>query len=189
MRIGLFFGSFNPVHTGHLIMASTILNEFPLARIWFVVSPQNPLKQNTSLLEAEKRLMLVEKAIINDPRFETSNIEFELPQPSYTIDTLYNFEKQYPEHHFYLIMGSDSFLQLKRWKSYEALIKKDIIVYQRPGFLIPDDLSCPNIVFVKSSLLDISATEIRALIRSGKSIKYLVPGIVEQLIDSQSLYK
>src|SRR6478609_2560108 len=105
MKIGLFFGSFNPVHTGHLIIANTILNELPLTKIWFVVSPQNPLKENASLLAAEKRPMLVEKAIGNDSRFETSDVEFTLPLPSYTIDTLYYFEKQYPEHHFYLIMG------------------------------------------------------------------------------------
>jgi len=189
MKIGLLFGSFNPVHTGHLIIANTVLNELAFSKIWFVVSPQNPLKENASLLAAEKRLMLVEKAINNDSRFASSDAEFTLPLPSYTIDTLHYFEKQYPEHHFYLIMGSDSFLQLKKWKDYETLIKKDIIVYQRPGFSMQEESIPVNVIVIKSPLLNISATEIRTLVKTGKSIKYLVPEIVKQLIDNQSFYK
>lgn len=189
MKIGLFFGSFNPLHTGHLVIANTVLNELPLARIWFVVSPQNPLKENTSLLAAEKRKLLVEKAIAGDPRFIASDAEFSLPIPSYTIDTLHYLEKQCPEHHYYILMGSDSFLQLEKWKGYEALVRKDIIVYQRPGFLLKEDLLPENVIVIKSPLLDVSATTIRALIKAGKSIKYLVPETVEQEIDNQQLYK
>lgn len=189
MKIGLFFGSFNPIHTGHLIIASTILNELPLEQVWFVVSPQNPLKENASLLPADKRFMIVAKAIEGDSRFLASDVEFNLPTPSYTIDTLQHLEKHYLKYHFYLVMGSDSYLQLEKWKGYKALAAKDIIVYERPGALMQQDSLPENVTLIKSPLLNISATEIRALVKAGKSIKYLVPEVVEQMIDNQSFYK
>lgn len=188
MHVGLFFGSFNPVHTGHLIIASTVLNNLPLSQIWFVVSPQNPLKENQWLLAADKRLMLVQKATEDDPRFVVSDAEFGLPIPSYTIDTLSYFEKQYPENRFYLIMGSDSFLQLHQWKSYKDLLEKNVVIYQRPGYIVPETALAANITLLKSPLLDISATSIRSLIREGKNIKYLVPEKVLQLIEQEQLY-
>ncbi|MFT4154155.1 nicotinate (nicotinamide) nucleotide adenylyltransferase [Parafilimonas sp.] len=183
MNIGLLFGSFNPIHTGHLIIASTVLNTLPLSKIWFVVSPQNPLKENKALLDAEKRLLLVERAIEKDPRFLVSNAEFNLPLPSYTIDTLSHFEQQYAEYSFYVLIGSDSFLQLNQWKNGNLLLKKQIIVYERPGYAISESALSPNIILVKSPLLNISATAIRSLIKEGKSIKYLVPENVLQLIE------
>ena len=189
MKVGLFFGSFNPIHIGHFIIANTVLNKLPLAKIWFIVSPQNPLKQNASLLAAAQRLSLVENAIKNDSRFLASDVEFNLPIPSYTIDTIGYLEKQYPENTFYLIMGSDSFLDLKKWKGYTALIQKKIIVYQRPAFVIDEELMAPNVTIIKSPLLNISATEIRTLIKQNKSIKYLVTDEVMQLIDNQSFYR
>jgi nicotinate-nucleotide adenylyltransferase len=189
MNIGLFFGSFNPIHTGHLIIASTALNNLPLSQVWFVVSPQNPLKKNQSLLAADKRLLLVQKATEDDSRFLVSDAEFNLPIPSYTIDTLNYFEKQYSEDTFYLIMGSDSFLQLPQWKSYKELSEKNIIVYQRPDYIIPETTLAANITLLKSPLLNISATSIRDLIKGGKNIKYLVPEKVQQLIEQGNLYK
>src|SRR6478736_5160711 len=189
MKIGLFFGSFNPIHIGHLIIANTVLNQLSLSTIWFIVSPQNPLKLNSSLLAAEKRLELVGAAINNDHRFLASDVEFNLPIPSYTIDTLYYLEKHHPECTFYLVMGSDSFLELEKWKGYSALVQKNIVVYQRPDFPVTKESMATNIKVITSPLLAISATEIRALIKEGKSIRYLVPEIVMQLIDNQSLYK
>lgn len=188
MNVGLFFGSFNPIHTGHLIIAGTVLNNLPLSKIWFVVSPQNPLKENQSLLAADKRLLLVKKAIEDDPRLEVSDVEFSLPIPSYTIDTLDYLEKHNPAHHFYLIMGSDSFSQLHQWKSYEKLLEKNIVVYIRPGYSIPETVP-GNITLLKSPLLDISATSIRALIKERKNIKYLVPEKVLQLIEQGKFYR
>ena len=189
MKIGLFFGSFNPIHTGHLIIANTVLNQLSLSTIWFIVSPQNPLKLNSSLLAAEKRLELVGAAINNDHRFLASDVEFNLPIPSYTIDTLYYLEKHHPECTFYLVMGSDSFLELEKWKGYSALVQKNIVVYQRPDFPVTKESMATNIKVITSPLLAISATEIRALIKEDKSIRYLVPEIVMQLIENQSLYK
>ena len=189
MEIGLLFGSFNPIHMGHLIIANAVLNELPLSKIWFIVSPQNPLKKNSALLHADKRLMLVEKAIESDQRFSTSDVEFNLPVPSYTINTLMHLEKKYPENKFYLIMGSDSFLDLKKWKNYETLLRKNIIVYERPGFIMSKTSFSSNIISLKSPLLDISATEIRTLIKAGKSIRYLVPENIILIIENQLLYK
>lgn len=189
MHVGLFFGSFNPVHTGHLIVASTVLNNLPLSHVWFVVSPKNPLKENQSLLTADKRLLLVQKAIEDDPRFGVSDAEFNLPIPSYTIDTLNYFEKQYPKDTFYLIMGSDSFLQLHQWKNYKELLEKNIVVYQRPDYSVPETTLVENITLLTSPLLNISATSIRTLIKEGKNIKYLVPEKVLQLIEQEQLYR
>lgn len=189
MNVGLFFGSFNPIHTGHLIIANTVLNELPLSEIWFIVSPQNPLKKKTDLLNAENRIQLVKKGIEGDTRLLVSDVEFKLPKPSYTIDTLEYLEKEYKDKFFYLIIGSDSFLQLKKWKKHEAIIKKNIVVYERPGYILPTVLQQPNIIILKSPLLNISATQIRALIKRKKSIRYLVPEKIIQLIDNHCFYK
>lgn len=189
MKIGLLFGSFNPIHTGHLIIANTVLNEMPLSEIWFIVSPQNPLKRTAGLLDADKRLHLVEKAIAEDTRFKASDVEFNLPLPSYSINTLKHVEDVYPENEFYLILGSDSFLSLDKWKDHEAILQKNLVVYQRPGYAITNPGNTSNINVIKSPLLEISATTIRQLIKNGKSIKYLVPDAVRVEIEKHNYYK
>src|SRR5215213_8358810 len=132
MKIGLYFGSFNPIHNGHLIIANHILNETDLNKIWFVVSPQNPLKQSTTLLNSYDRLHLVRKAIENDDRVKASDIEFHLPKPSYTATTLAYLKEKYPEHEFSIIMGSDSFQNITKWKNYETIIQNnELIIYKR----------------------------------------------------------
>jgi nicotinate-nucleotide adenylyltransferase len=188
MNIGLFFGSFNPIHTGHLIIANTVCNAFQVDNIWFVVSPQNPLKERSDLLTAEIRLELVEKAIAEDTRFTASNVEFNLPIPSYTINTFTYLENVYPDHQFYFILGSDAYASLPEWKDCEALIKKKTIVYQRPGFLIPETSVPANVTILKSPLLDISSTEIRRLIKTKKSIRYLTPNSIIEAIEKDQLY-
>ncbi|MFL5772018.1 MAG: nicotinate (nicotinamide) nucleotide adenylyltransferase [Flavisolibacter sp.] len=189
MKIGLFFGSFNPIHNGHLIIASHILNETSLQKIWFIVSPQNPFKETKQLLNEYDRLHLVQKAIENDIRLKASEIEFSLPKPSYTIHTLAYLSEKYPANQFTLIMGSDGFQNLGKWKNSEVIIRNyPIIIYKRPGFEISNDQGA-KIEVMNAPLLEISATHIRKLIQDGKSIKYLVPPAVEEEILAGSYFK
>ena len=189
MKIGLYFGSFNPIHSGHLIIASHILNESDLKKIWFVVSPQNPFKESENLLNEYDRMHLLQKAIEDDPRMKVSDIEFFLPRPSYTVHTLAYLKEKYPEHQFSLVMGSDSFQNLGKWKNSELIISDySILIYKRPGFEIENNRGA-RIQIMNAPLLEISATHIRELIRNGKSIKYLVPPIVEEEILAGGYFK
>lgn len=188
MKIGLYFGSFNPIHTGHLIIASYVANAAVVDQVWFVVSPQNPLKPSASLLNEYQRLHLVRLAIEDDSRFKASDVEFKLPRPSYTIDTLtYLFEK-YPQYQFTIIMGSDSFHNLPKWKNYEVLMQQaGFVIYQRPGFEVTAENN--NVRILKAPLLDISATEVRQLVKQGKSLRYMIPEKVREEIESNGYYK
>jgi nicotinate-nucleotide adenylyltransferase len=189
MKIGLYFGSFNPVHVGHLIIASHILNESSLQKIWFIVSPQNPFKASDSLLNEYDRLHLVQKAIEDDPRMRAVDIEFSLPKPSYTVHTLAYLEEKYPNYEFHLIMGSDSFQNLGKWKNAEQIVSRyPIMIYKREGFEVINRMNA-RIEVMQAPLLQISATHIRELVRNGKSVKYLVPAIVEEEIMSSGFFK
>jgi nicotinate-nucleotide adenylyltransferase len=189
MKIGLYFGSFNPIHAGHLIIANHILNEAGLDKIWFVVSPQNPFKPSDGLLNEYDRLYLVQKAIEDDIRLKASDIEFGLPKPSYTIHTLTYLGEKYPDHEFSVIMGSDSFQNLAKWKNAEVIVSNySIIVYMRPGFEINNAINA-RLRVMDAPLLEISATHIRELVRSGKSIRYLVPLAVEEEIIACGYFK
>ena len=189
MKIGLYFGSFNPVHIGHLIIASYIADHTDLEQVWFVVSPQNPLKKETSLLNEQHRKHLIDLSIEGEKKLKTSNVEFKLPKPSYTIDTLTYLDEQYPRHQFSMIMGSDSFSNIKRWKNYEVLLKNyHIYIYERPGFKVaanPDS----RITLLRAPLLEISSTHIRELLHLRKSIRYLVPDIVKEEIELHHYYR
>jgi nicotinate-nucleotide adenylyltransferase len=187
MNIGLYFGSFNPIHTGHLIIANHILNFTGLKQVWFVVSPQNPLKPSSGLLNEYHRLHLVKTAIEGTNNLKASNIEFHLPRPSYTVDTLAHLAEKYPQHSFSVIMGSDSFCNLKRWKNYEFILENyPLYVYLREGFKINETLG--NITVVHAPLLNISSTQIRELIKEKKSIRYLVPDAVKEEIEASRYY-
>ena len=189
MKVGLYFGSFNPIHVGHLIIASHILNETGLQKLWFIVSPQNPFKPSDTLLNEYDRLHLVRKAIEHDPRFLASDIEFALPKPSYTVETLAYLREKHPSFEFTVIMGSDSFQNLPRWKNADVILKNyPILVYRRPGFDV-QELVSNRIQVLDAPLLQISATHIRELIRSGRSIRYLVPYEVEEEILASGFYK
>lgn len=189
MNIGLYFGSFNPIHTGHLIIANHILNETEVQKIWFVVSPQNPFKPSHTLLNEYDRFHLVQKAIDGDTRLRAMDIEFQLPKPSYTSVTLSYLSDKYPEHKFSVIMGSDSFQNLGKWKNADAIINNyPIIVYKRPGFEVENKLGA-RVEIMQAPLLDISATHIRELVQNGKSIKYLVPSAVEEEIIQSRFFK
>jgi nicotinate-nucleotide adenylyltransferase len=190
MKIGLYFGSFNPIHNGHLIIANHILNNSDVDQIWFVVSPQNPFKETAVLLNEYDRLFLVKLAVEDEPQLKASDVEFKLPRPSYTIDTLAYLEEKYPQHAFCIIMGSDSYQNINKWKNHEILVKKyPIIVYQRPGYQIKVGESKNEPKILKAPLLEISATSIRQNIKQGKSIRYLVPDKVKDEIDKGGYYK
>ena len=189
MNIGLFFGSFNPVHSGHLIIANHILNTNDINNIWFILSPQNPFKTSSSLLDAQARFKLLELATNDDQRFQAKDIEFRLPKPSFTINTLLWVEEHFPGNNFSIIMGSDSFHTIDKWKDAEMIVSNyRMLVYQRPGFEIKDKVK-GDIDILNAPLLGISSTEIRKLIKEGKSIRYLVPEAVRMEIAEKGYYK
>jgi nicotinate-nucleotide adenylyltransferase len=189
MKIGLYFGSFNPIHIGHLIIANHIINVTPYQKIWFVVSPQNPLKESKSLLNEYERLHLVQIAVEDDNNLKACDIEFKLPKPSYTISTLTYLKNDFPNNEFAIIMGSDSFQNFQKWRNYDQLIKDNIIiVYQRQGFSIKQEFE-NQLVIQNAPLIEISATTIRNLIKYGKSIRYLVPDKVREEIGRGRYYK
>ena len=191
MKTGLFFGSFNPVHIGHMIIANHMIQYTDLKEIWMVVSPHNPLKSKASLAKDSDRLHLVQLAIDDNPHIKASNIEFSLPVPSYTIDTLIHLQEKYPKREFCLIMGGDSVESLPKWKNYELLLQNyDIYVYERSGYNTTLAEDNPRIKIVKNvPMMDISATFIRNAIRDKKSIQYLVPEKVFDYLDGSQMYK
>ena len=190
MKIGLFFGSFNPIHIGHLIIANYMATQTDLDKVWLVVSPQNPLKPKKTLARDYDRLHLARLGIGDNPRLQASNVEFDLPKPSYTVDTLAFLKEKYPERTFSLIMGGDNLASLHLWKNYgQILANYDIYVYKRPAY-DPGDLAAhPHIRICEAPLLDISATYIRECVRTGKSVRYLVPDAVWEYLETSSLYK
>ncbi len=188
MNIGLYFGSFNPIHTGHLIIANYIVNNSELDEVWFVVSPQNPFKNTASLLNEQHRLSLVKIAIEGEKKLKASNVEFKLPKPSYTADTLIYLSEKYPTINFSVIMGSDGFQNIKNWKNYKYIINNyNIIIYKRPSFDIDNELP-ENINVIDAPLLEISSTLIRKNILEKKSIRYLVTDTVMEEIDIKNYY-
>ena len=190
MKVGLFFGSFNPIHVGHLIIANHLATHTDLDKVWMVVSPQNPLKPKKTLARDFDRLHLVRLGIGDNPRIEASNVEFNLPKPSYTVDTLAFLTEKYPEKTFALIMGGDNIASLHLWKNYEQLLANfDIYVYQRPGTELGPLATHPRVKVLEAPLLDISATYIRDCIRKGQSVRYLVPEPVFEYLKDNMLYK
>ena len=189
MNVGLYFGSFNPIHIGHLIVANHVLNETTIEKIWFVVSPHNPLKESKTLLNEYDRLHLVRLATQDDNRMKCSDIEFNLPKPSYTTNTMAFLSEKFPEHKFSLIMGSDSYQNLNKWKNFEVLVSNyPIYVYKRLGQEV-EKVFDEKTVILNAPIIQISASQIRELIRSGKSIRYLVPEIVREEIETRRFYK
>jgi len=188
MHIGLYFGSFNPIHTGHLIIANHVLNNSSVDKIWFVLSPHNPLKEAHNLLNEYDRLHLAELAISDNPKFRASNVEFHLPRPSFTIDTLTYLQEKFPHEEFSVIMGGDSFQNIHRWKNYEQLLLRyKLIVYNRPGFTVKQPEQA-TVTVMDAPLLDISSTFIRKQIKEGKSARYLLPDKVWEYISDNRYY-
>ncbi len=189
-KIGLFFGSFNPVHVGHMILANYMATRTGLDEVWIVVSPQNPFKKSNSLARDHDRLHLMELAIGDTPGLRASRVEFDLPKPSYTIDTLAVLHDKYPDYEFSLIMGSDNLVSFRKWKNYEIILRDySLRVYPRPGYPGGDLLDHPSVSLHEAPLMQLSATYIREAIREGRSIRYLVPPAVEEEILRSGLYR
>lgn len=194
MKIGLFFGSFNPIHIGHLIIANYMVEYTDLNRVWFVVSPHNPLKEKKTLLADNYRLQLVNEAIVDNNKLKASNIEFKLPQPSYTINTLIHLSEKYPKYKFALIMGSDNLVTFHKWKNYEQILKHyELYIYPRPDSetktLSPDLQNHPNIKKVDAPLMEISSSFIRKAIKEKKDVRYMLPEAVFNYIREMHFYE
>ncbi|WP_019946193.1 nicotinate (nicotinamide) nucleotide adenylyltransferase [Hymenobacter aerophilus] len=187
-KVGLLFGSFNPIHTGHLILANFLATHTDLAEVWLIISPQSPFKAEADLLDEQARLALVTRAIAGNARLRVLDLEFQMPKPSYTIDTLDELRQRHPEQEFVLLMGGDNLPGLPRWKAADRLLAEyQIYVYPRPGYDLPAPLP-PKVHVVEAPLLDISATFIRRCLREGLSVRYLLPEVVEQQIRAEGYY-
>jgi nicotinate-nucleotide adenylyltransferase len=189
MKIGLLFGSFNPVHVGHLIIANYMANYTTLDKVWLVVSPQNPLKKYSDLINTYDRLEMCKLATDNSKNIQVSDVELKLPQPSYTIDTLVHLKEKYPQHEFALIMGSDNLVSLPKWKNYKLILRDyQIYVYPRPGYENSDLASHPSVTITMTPLMELSATFIRQSLKEKKNVQYFVPDVVLDFIESKNLY-
>ncbi len=200
MRIGLYFGTYNPIHVGHLIIANHMAERDDMDQVWLVVTPQNPLKSNNNLLADYHRLALVKIAIDDNFNLRASDVEFNLPKPSYTLDTLAHLREQYPEHQFALIMGEDNLRTFHKWKNYEVILDRhQIYVYPRPITLaelnnqvaptLSEIHNHKNVIITDSPMMQISSTIIRNNIQKGQSIQYLVTDPVRQYIDEMNFYR
>ncbi len=189
-KTGLFFGSFNPVHIGHLIIADFFVQFTNIDKIWFVVSPQNPFKVNENLLDEKKRLGLVKLATNHDTRFEATDVEFNMEQPSYTHKTLKFLISEYPEKDFVLVIGSDNLDEFDKWKNYEEILEMvDIYVYPRPGFSDSPFLRHPNVCLKAAPVMEISSSFIRKTLAEGKDPQYMLPGKVYDEIMRSEYYR
>lgn len=190
IKTGLYFGSFNPIHIGHMAIANYMVEYTEIDQLWFVVSPQNPLKQKKSLLDDYQRLELVTRSIGDDLRFRASKVEFGLPKPSYTIDTLTHLSEKYPTHKFYILMGTDNLENINKWKNAEQLLANyDIIVYPRHGFNPSSVEKHARVQIANAPLMEISATFIRESIKAGKDIRHFLPPRIWDYISQMNIYK
>jgi nicotinate-nucleotide adenylyltransferase len=190
MKIGLFFGSFNPVHSGHLIIAGYMAEFTDLDRVWLVVSPHNPLKEKSSLLADHHRFQMVQRCIEDYKKLKASDIEFKMPQPSYTIDTLARLKSKYPAHTFVLIMGADNLSTFHKWRNYEQIQKAhEIYVYPRKGTEYSAISQQNNIRLIASPLVEISSSFIRKAIRDKKDIRYMMPAPAYNYLKEMHFYE
>jgi nicotinate-nucleotide adenylyltransferase len=190
MKVGLFFGSFNPIHTGHLIIANYMASFTGLDEVWLIVSPHNPLKNKKSLSNSYDRLEMARLATENALRLKVSDIEFGLPQPSYTIDTLAFLEEKYPEKSFTLLMGADNLASFKKWKNYEVLLNNyALYVYPRPGIDLAEWRNHPAVTITDTPLMELSSTFIRKAIKEKKNVQYFLPDSVLAFIESKNMYR
>lgn len=192
MKIGLYFGTFNPIHIGHLIIANHVAEYAGVDQVWMVVTPHNPLKKKETLLDDYQRLQLVFLATEDYPKIKPSDFEFKLPQPNYTVNTLAHFQDKFPQHEFSLIMGEDNLKTFHKWKNYEVILEHhDVFVYPRISSE-PDNHAFknhPKIHLIDAPVVEISATFIRENIKNNKNIQPLLPSKVWDYMDHNNLYK
>ncbi len=190
MKVGLYFGSFNPIHNGHLVIAGYMAEFSGLDQVWLVVSPHNPLKPAGTLLQDYHRYHLVELGIGSYKKLKASKIEFELPRPSYTIITLAYLQEKYPKHQFALIMGSDNLENLHKWKDYSLILENhDIYVYPRPLHDGGNLKGHQRVKWIDAPLMEISSSFIRKAIKEGKDVRYMMPESVSAYIDEMNFYR
>jgi nicotinate-nucleotide adenylyltransferase len=190
MKVGLFFGSFNPVHVGHMVIANYMLTYTDLDRVWFIVSPHNPLKQKNTLLDEKQRLQMVQLAIGDNTKMKASDIEFKLPQPSYTINTLAYLKEKYPKSEFVLIMGSDNLESFHKWKNAEEILKHhELYVYQRPENRKTALMNHKKVKFFDAPLMELSSTAIRTAVKEKKDVRYFVPPAVWEYMREMHFYE
>ena len=190
MQVGLFYGSFNPIHIGHLIIANLVKETTNMNEIWFIISPQNPFKKNKNLLHEFDRFDMVKIAISDDYKFRAIDIEFTMPKPSYTIDTLILLQEKHPNKNFHLIIGEDNLASFPKWKNHKQILENfNLIVYPRKGIFKSELIHHQNVQLIETPEIDISSTLIRKLIKAEKSIKYLVTDQVELFIQKKGFYK
>lgn len=190
MQIALFFGSFNPIHHGHLVIAQAALTHGLAEEVWFVISPQNPFKNESDLLSENDRLKMVEESIQAQPLFKACTIEFGLPKPNYTVNTVQRLRQQYPRETFKLLLGEDNLVHFHLWNDYEDILDQvQLLVYPRPNTAPCALKSHPKVTFLTVPLFDISATYIRSLIQENKPIKFLVHEKVEKMIADHGWYQ
>lgn len=190
MKIGLFFGSFNPIHNGHLVIAGYMAEFTDLKQVWMVVSPQNPLKTKNSLLKDIHRLALVNEAIGEYRKLKASNIEFKLSQPNYTINTLLHLSEKYPQHEFVLIMGYDNLQTLEKWKNYEAILDGyEIYVYPRHHIEGEKFVNHPKVRMIDAPVMELSASFIRKAIKEKRDVRYMMPESVYKYIMEMHFYE
>lgn len=189
MKTGLFFGSFNPIHIGHMAIANYMIEFTDLDQLWFVISPQNPLKKKSSLLEDHKRRSLLEIAIEKDDRFRVCDIEFRLPKPSYTIDTLTYLAELHPKNEFILIMGSDGLSTFPKWKNFRVIEENYIrYIYPRPGYPVKAE-DCTHVRVFDAPQMEISSTFIRLALQSKRDIRHFLPPGVFNYITEMHYYE
>ena len=189
-KTGLFFGSFNPIHIGHLALANYMVSFTDLDEVWFVISPHNPLKDKQSLLAQNHRLYMVKLAVENHPKFKASDIEFKLSQPSYTINTLTHLKEKHPKKNFSLIMGMDNLQNFHKWKNYEQILDKhSIYVYPRHQSHAGAFINHPNIKITEAPVMEISSSFIRKAILDKKDVSCFMPEKVAAYVSEMNFYK
>jgi len=191
LKVGLYFGSYNPIHIGHLAIANYMVEFTDIDQLWFVVSPQNPHKKKNNLLDDYQRLEMVHRAVEGDDRLRASNIEFNLPKPSYTVDTLAYLKEQHPNYDFVILMGSDNLESFHKWKNFESILENyGVVVYPRPGFDRSKVEVHKNITIAEDApLMEISASFIRNAINDGKDIRHFLPPKTWEYLEEMNFYK
>ena len=191
-KVGLYFGTFNPIHSGHLIIANYMVEFSELTEVWMVVTPHNPFKKKNSLLDNHHRLEMVYKACEDYPNLKPSDIEFGLPQPNYTVNTLIQLEEKYPDLEFALIMGEDNLKSFHKWKNYEVILERySIFVYPRisKGRVENEFITNAKITRVPAPIIELSSTFIRKAVKEGKNIRPMLPEKVWKYLDEMNFYK